>query len=182
MTTRMDYQDDHKIFSSRIVKPLLGMTDFARWKRNAKAYLVHQDPSKLGLMPAPMGNTAAERRAWNHANALAKSNITLLLSEQVQIRAMAYIDDESKTAHELWEFLNSTYTASNEQAVQNIRVKLDSLVYVEGTEWDEHLNGTRTSKLAEQKTHDLQEKSHMSSLWKTRALQARLQIPEWNVR
>ncbi len=63
-----------------------------------------------------------------------------MLSEQVQVRAIAYCDDESKTAYELWEFLESTYTASNGQAIQNIRVKVDSLVYIGGTDWDEHLN------------------------------------------
>ncbi len=38
------------------------------------------------------------------------------------------------------EFLESTYTASDEQAIQNIRVKLDSLVYTEGAKWEDHLN------------------------------------------
>lgn len=34
----------------------------------------------------------------------------------------------------------STYTVSNEQAMQKIRIKLDSLLHVERTEWDAHLN------------------------------------------
>ena len=69
-----------------------------------------------------------------------QGTLTLLLSEAVQIRAIELIEDEDKTAYDLWQFLESTYTASNEQAVQNLRVQLDKLVYAEGADWDDHLN------------------------------------------
>jgi len=128
------------------VEPLVVVADFPRWRRNARADLNRQDPKLLFLkdQPAVPANQEAidesEWALWINANAIAKANIILMLSDAVQIRAIAYVDDEAKTAKELWEFLALTYTASNEQAVQNIRIKLDSLVYVEGAEWDSHLN------------------------------------------
>lgn len=40
--------------------------------------------------------------------------------------------------------MKSRYTASKEQPIQNLRVQLDQLVYVEGTVSDEHLNKFNT--------------------------------------
>ena len=122
------------------IKPLEGPKDYAFWRRNARAYLTRYDPLLLGLKPEAQGSSANAINKWREASAQAKGSLTLLLSEQVQVRAIAIIEDENKTAYDLWEFLRSTYTASNEQAVQNLRVKLDKLMYVEGTEWDDHLN------------------------------------------
>ena len=116
------------------VKVLEGIADYPHWRRNVRAYISRHDPLLLGLKQGPQGSSAAARTAWERASAQAKGNITLMLSESVQVRAIALCDDHSKTAYDLWQFLESTYTASNEQAVQNIRVKLDSLVYVDGTE------------------------------------------------
>ncbi len=67
-----------------------------------------------------------------------------MLSQAVQVRTIGYCDDTMKTAHEIWQFLESTYTASNEQAIRTLRIKLSSLVYVEGTGCDEHKNQFNT--------------------------------------
>ena len=122
------------------VKPLEGCADYQFWSRNARAYLTRYDPLLLGLKPEAQGTSNVAINKWREASAQAKGTLTLLLSEQVQVRAIAILEDDDRTAHELWEFLRSTYTKSNEQAIQNLRVKLDKLVYVEGTDWDEHLN------------------------------------------
>ena len=63
-----------------------------------------------------------------------------MLSEHVQFCAIAYCNDNDKTAYDLWNFLESTWIASNEKAIQNVRVNLDSLLYTEGAKWDGHLN------------------------------------------
>ena len=98
-----------------------------------KASLTRHGATLLGLRPEPFGNSAAQRTQWENKSAITKSTIILALSEVVQIRAIALVDDDTKTAHELWEFLATTYTASNEQAIQNIRVKLDSLIFKENS-------------------------------------------------
>ncbi len=102
------------------VKPLEGNLDYPPWRRNARASLVHHDPLLLGLDPAPLGNSAALQLEWNKANTIAKGSITLMLSQAVQVRAIGYCDDSTKTAHELWHFLESTCTASNEQSIQKL--------------------------------------------------------------
>ena len=122
------------------VNPLEGSSDYSFWRRNARAYLTRYDPLLLGLKEEPQGNGQANLNKWREASAQAKGTITLLLSEAVQVRAIPLIEDENKTAYNLWQLLESTYTASNEQAIQNLRVQLDQLVYIEGTDWDEHVN------------------------------------------
>ncbi len=122
------------------VKLLEGNVDYPHWRRNARAYLVRHEPLLLGLESAPLGNSAAQQPEWNKGNAIAKGSITLMFIQAVQVRAIGYCDDLTKTAHELWQFLESTYTASNKQGIQNLRKKLSSPVYVEGTEWDEHMH------------------------------------------
>lgn len=53
-----------------------------------------------------------------------------MLTEQVQVRDISFYDDSTKTAHDFWQLLESTYIVTKEQAVQYIRFKLESLVYV----------------------------------------------------
>ena len=62
------------------------------------------------------------------------------MSASVQVRSIDLYGDTAYTAFSLWEFLENMYIASNEQAIQNTRVKLDSLTYTDGTDWDEHFN------------------------------------------
>jgi len=133
----MDMERDDRMFK---VKQLQGATDYPRWRRNSKAYLSIKDTTLLGLREEPEGSTAAAMLNWRNASTLAKNSLILLLTDTVQIRCMAIIDNDESTAFQLWQHLESTYTASNEQAIQNIRVKLDSLVFAEGADWEEHIN------------------------------------------
>lgn len=63
-----------------------------------------------------------------------------MLSEEVQVRVIAIFDNHDTPPHGPRQFSESTYTSSNEQAVQNIRVKLNLMFYVEGIDWGGHLN------------------------------------------
>ncbi len=100
-------------------KPLNGMKDFLCWRCNMRSVLRQRDPLLLRLCAKPNVNSAAARTAWEKANFTGKDAITLVLTGPVKVRAMAYTDDDSKSAYELWKFLESTYTSSNEQAIQN---------------------------------------------------------------
>ena len=117
---------------------LQGANDFAEWKRLMKAYIRREDIFLLGLKEAPPGNSQAAQTAWNKAQIQAKSNIILNLGPQPQIRCRSIVDDDDKTAHELWSFLEETYTSTNTQAIQNILLELDSLTYKDGEDWDKH--------------------------------------------
>jgi len=147
-----DRDDRHE--TSYRIKPLQGSNDFIHWRRNVRAYLQRYDPLLLGLKETPNGNSAAARNKWEEARNSAKGTLTLHLSPGVQARAIEYVDDESKSALDLWNFLNTTYTATNVQAVQNLRNKLEMLMYVEGADWEEHMN-TFNSLVAQLAVHNV---------------------------
>lgn len=132
--------DNTNEFSLPKVRLLEGISDYPYWRRNAWAYLIRQYPLLLGLKSESAGNYTAPRTAWEWANALAQRRSILMLSEYVQVWAIALFDDTTNTAFDLWEFLESTHTASNEQVIQNIRYKLDYLIYTYWTVFVEQLN------------------------------------------
>ncbi len=96
----------------------------------------------------PTKSTTDEIVEWKTESVNAKATLTLFLSIAVQIRSVTICDDPDKTAHDLRNFLESRYAASNEQAEQNLRVQLEKLVYVEGTDWDKHLNESAALSLS----------------------------------
>ncbi len=53
---------------------------------------------------------------------------------------MACTDDDEKPPHDFLDFLESTFTKSSETAIHNVRRRLDSLVYVGGTDWEKQMN------------------------------------------
>ena len=116
------------------VRPLQGVVDFPDWRSNARAYLTRHDPLLLDLQREPNNSTPEAILKWKTESAKVKATLTLLLSTTVQIRSITTYDDLERTAYDLWNFLETTYTASNEQAIQNLRVQLDKLLYVEGAD------------------------------------------------
>ncbi len=79
-----------------------------------RCLLLHRDPLLLGIQLQPNGNSITARKAWEKTNSAAKSSITLALTELVQIQAKAYTDDDDKSAHVLWNFLESIFKKSDE--------------------------------------------------------------------
>ena len=136
-------EDKYSSESIKIAK-LQGAADFNAWRRLIKAYLRKEDIGLLGLQENPKEETEAARTEWQKAQVVAKSNIILHLGPQPQIRSRAILDDDNRTAYELWTFLQNTYTATNEQAIQNLVHQLDNLLYKDGQDWDEHLSSFMT--------------------------------------
>ncbi len=95
------------------IKPLNGINDYPTWHRKMRCWLRHRDLLVLGLQPEPNGNSPPARTAWERDNFSAKSSITLAITEPMQVRAMVYTDDDQKSAHNVWHFLESTFTKSN---------------------------------------------------------------------
>ena len=62
----------------------------------------------------PTNSTLEARLEWKAESAKAKATLPLLLSTSVQIRSITICDDPERTAYDLWNFLETTYTASNE--------------------------------------------------------------------
>jgi len=65
-------------------------------------------------------------------------------------KARLFVDSDERTALELWTELERIYTASNVQAIQNLKNLLDSLLYVDGKDWNAHVTKflTITGELA----------------------------------
>ncbi len=97
-----------------------------------KAYFRRSDYLLLGLKESPTSTSQAARAAWEKAQVIAKANIISHLGPQPQVRTRRMIDDDNKTAHELWTMLESIYTANNTQAIQNLRHHNDN--------WDERFS------------------------------------------
>ena len=97
--------DNTNEFSLPKVRLHEGISDYPWWWRNASFYLARQDLLLLWLKPEPEGNSTAARTLWERANAQAKGNIILMLSESVQVWATALCVDTAKAAFEQWKFL-----------------------------------------------------------------------------
>ena len=117
MQSASDEQGGHEAIK---FKSREGMKDFLCWGRNMRSALRQCEPLLLGIKAESNGNLPAARTALEKPNFTAKGAIALALTEAVQVRAMAYTDDDRKSAHELWKFLESAYTVSNEQSIQNL--------------------------------------------------------------
>ena len=69
-----------------------------------------------------------------------KANSILHFGPQPQVRTRDIFYDDRKTAHDLWTKLESIYTATNTQAIQNLRYQLDILPYKVNDDWDEYFS------------------------------------------
>ena len=131
-------KEDNKEYKLSVT-PLQGVPDFPIWRRNAPVYLTLHGPLLLCLEREPTNSTPEEILEWK-TELQTKATQTLLISTAVQIRSITIFDDPERTAYGLRNFLETTYTASNEQAVQNLRVQIDKLVYIEEADWNKHPN------------------------------------------
>ena len=78
---------------------------------------------------------------WDEKNAKAKSIIILTLGDSVMAQNKSIVDDDDKTAKELWDELCRLYTTSNQQAITNLHNRLNSLVFDEQRgSWDKFLS------------------------------------------
>ncbi len=105
-----------------------------------KAYLCRADYFLLGLEKSAQDDSREAMNASRKAQIIAKSDITLHLGPQPQVRCRIVIDDDEKTGYELWKVWEGTHIATNSQAIQNPQYQLDSLLYKDGANWDEHFS------------------------------------------
>jgi len=119
---------------------LTGAKDFIPWRRRMKAYIQRSDIDLLGLSDLQENASASQRNAWKKAMIKAKSSIVLTLDSGPMAQTSSIIDDEDKTAKDLWDSLSALYTTSNEQTVINLMQELENLEYKEDGNWEVHLN------------------------------------------
>ncbi len=58
------------------------------------------EPSLLGLEPQPSANNTTARSTWEKANAVDTGKKIFMLSEPIQVRAIAFCDDNEKTEYD----------------------------------------------------------------------------------
>lgn len=61
----------------------------------------------------------------------------LSLNDNVLAKTRTMVDDDEKTAKDLWEELHRIFTTLGAQAIANLHNKLDSLVFDENKNWDD---------------------------------------------
>ena len=119
-----------------IIKP----SDYIHWKRRLYTFLRKDDHELTGLSAEPEGVTKSVIRTWKRLSTEAKSHLVLSLGPDAISQTRRIIDDDEKSAKDLWDELNRIYTTTSGQAVQNLRQKLDSLVYDENKSWNDHVS------------------------------------------
>ena len=67
-------------------------------------------------------------RSWQENSIKARRNIILALGDSALALIRTFIDEDEKSAKDLWDELKRIYTTSNAQAVQNIRHRLDTTI------------------------------------------------------
>ena len=64
----------------------------------------------------------------------------LSLGPDAVSQTRAIIDEDGKSAKELWDELEKIYTESSAQRIQNITQQLESLIFEDKEDWDEHVS------------------------------------------
>jgi len=105
--------------------PKLGNSkDYIHWRRRVHAFIRRNDFELLGFTEEPVGASVAIRKKWLEAMIKAKSSIVLSLGSGPLAQLSAIIDDDERTAKELWDGLTRLYTTSNAQAIFNLENEL----------------------------------------------------------
>lgn len=113
--------------------------DYLRWKRYVYAYIRRDDPLLKCFTEGPAENQRGYV-SWAELNAKAKSVIVLSLGDEVIAKVRVLVDEDDKTAKELWDELARIHTTSSTQKIANLHQKLDNLMYDESTNFDKHIS------------------------------------------
>jgi len=103
--------------------------DYILWRRRVYAFLRRNDVELLGLSEEPEDASAAVKKRWFEASTKAKSTIILCLGDAPLAQTRLLVDDDDRSAKELWDELMRIFTTSNTQSILNIRNELDRLVF-----------------------------------------------------
>lgn len=104
-----------------------------------KAYIRSDDHNPTGLTSIPEGVSTSALKTLRKKSSKAKSMMILALADSALAQARLMTDDDDKSAKELWDELARIYTTSSFQTVQNLIYKLDTLVFDDKKDWNEHV-------------------------------------------
>ncbi len=88
-------------------------------ERRVYAYLRRSDPDLLALSECPEEGSA-NLKLWIEKSTKAKSDIVLSLGPSATAKTSEIIDDDTKTAKELWDELARLHTTTSTHAILNL--------------------------------------------------------------
>jgi len=116
--------------------PKLGNSkDYIHWRRRVHAFIRRNDFELLGFTEEPVGASVAIRKKWLEAMIKAKSSIVLSLGSGPLAQLSAIIDDDERTAKELWDGLHQML-----RPFSTLRMNFESLRFDENGSWEKHLD------------------------------------------
>ena len=135
----------------KAVAPLLNKDGYLQWKRKMIAYYWLDDIDLIALKGTiqsvyeEQGSLTNASAITDHRNRsiIAKSNIVLSLGSTPAAAVTTTIDDDDKTAKDLWDELRKLYTTSNTQQIMNIAQKLEGFWLKDETQFNQHMNQLR---------------------------------------
>ncbi len=95
-------------------------SEYLSWKRHVYAYLRRSDPELLALSEG-----SENVKDWIEKSTKAKSDIVLALGPSATAKTSEIIDDDSKTARELWDELARLHRTTSTQAILKLKQELD---------------------------------------------------------
>lgn len=119
--------------------PKLGKdADYLQWKRRIYGFIRREEPF-LEYFSQKL-TEEAKVSAWEEKSAKEKSTIILFLYDVVLAKTRSIVDDDGKSAKELWDEMKRMYTTYTQQAMTNLHNRLNSCSYDELSLWENHLS------------------------------------------
>lgn len=115
---------------------LNGAEDYINWNRRVYACTRRQDIEFLCFTDGPENVSNAAKKKWLEAMIHAKASINLSLGSGPLAQFNANIDDDERTAKELWDAISTLYTSSNTQVIINLQSELDRPQFKDGGNWE----------------------------------------------
>lgn len=106
---------------------LTGADNYINWKRRIKAYIERTDMELIELSDRLENENQNKQKQWRDDMVMAKSKITLTLSDGPKVQVSTTIDDDNRSTKDIWEALGRAYRMSNTQMVINIEHELEKL-------------------------------------------------------
>lgn len=119
---------------------LEGALDYAEWKRSMEACLLCDDFVLVGICKPFENSNERGTMDYNKDQFIANADIIQHVGSRPQVRNRKIIEDDEKNAYDLWTALENAYTRANTQAVQNLKQRLDVVLYSDGDDWDKHFS------------------------------------------
>lgn len=117
---------------------LTKLSEYLQWKHRIHVYIRREDAMLAALSDQPM--EYEEVKIWKEKSAKAKSTIILCLVDSVLANTRAIVDDDERSAKDLWVEQKRMFTTSSQQAITNLHNRLNGCTFNEKGYWNGHIS------------------------------------------